>query len=344
MRPADSAREELERRTGAPQRPSRPARPAIDFTNLPVNRYPERALSISDAHAIARWSRRSPRPDRLSVYLAGKISKNDWRRDWAGTNAGVESFSTSRLYASPFHNHEHLRLVGPFFTSCGHGCSHSLNHAMFADESGGHFGDFDCTSTHTDGGAIASQCIDWINQADIVIAVVDDDAHGTIFEMGHAAARGIPVIALPGNNYKEAWFPLAAPGVRHSWGDLKDEVDSLNQAAARYKQIDRCASPIERMFFECAWKLGTLTRFGVNVPVLDGKYRIDFADVERKIGIELDGHAYHSDKDQFEQDRVRQRELEGHGWRFIRFAGREVTKDVSRCVLEASKRVRELSA
>ena len=68
-------------------------------------------------------------------------------------------------------------------------------------------------------------------------------------------------------------------------------------------------------------------------------YRIDFALPSKKIGIELDGYEFHSDKDTFTRDRQRGRELQRLGWRVIRFSGREVFLDARKCVLEASAQI-----
>lgn len=68
-------------------------------------------------------------------------------------------------------------------------------------------------------------------------------------------------------------------------------------------------------------------------------YRIDFALPRKKIGIELDGYEFHSDKDTFTRDRQRGRELQRLGWTVIHFSGREVFKDATKCVLEASAQI-----
>jgi hypothetical protein len=67
---------------------------------------------------------------------------------------------------------------------------------------------------------------------------------------------------------------------------------------------------------------------------LDSKYRLDFAHLESKIAIELDGYAYHSSREQFTRDRQRYRELTRHGWRLLLFSGQEIVNDVARCVNE----------
>jgi hypothetical protein len=61
---------------------------------------------------------------------------------------------------------------------------------------------------------------------------------------------------------------------------------------------------------------------------------------DEKIGIEVDGYAYHSDPFTFTQDRQRQREIEEDGWRFIRFSGKEVRADPQLCLIQTARLVR----
>lgn len=92
-------------------------------------------------------------------------------------------------------------------------------------------------------------------------------------------------------------------------------------------------SPIEQRFL-AAWK-----RQCSNIKLVQehpvGRYRIDFADVDALIAIELDGHATHSSPSAIAADRRRQRELERLGWRFIRFGGQEIYQDADACAREA---------
>lgn len=71
-------------------------------------------------------------------------------------------------------------------------------------------------------------------------------------------------------------------------------------------------------------------------PFKGGKYYIDFVYVPLEVGIELDGYNYHTDREQFTRDRMRQREIEAEGWRIIRFSSDEVFSDVTKCVQEAA--------
>lgn len=320
MRPAEVARAELRRRTGdtnlvnptKPKRPERPKRPG------------------------------GPKVGNVKkIYMAGKISKNDWRHDYAYVR-GCEPFTT---WSTPFKNTDLLTYVGPFFASCDHGCAHGNTlHAVRNTETGAEDGDCGFNNENDDDGyrkRVHKASIERIDHSDLVIAVIDDDAHGTIFEVGYAIASGKPVILVKGDNCKEAWFPLASQNagkvvLRLSVDAAVQEAERWASSEARFElQRSRCESPLEIAFFDEAWATQQLQTFDVNVPVLGGKYRIDFADVDRMIAIELDGHSFHSDKEAFENDRVRERELEEAGWRVLRFAGTEIYRDVSKCVSDA---------
>lgn len=71
-------------------------------------------------------------------------------------------------------------------------------------------------------------------------------------------------------------------------------------------------SPIEDKAWDCIRYVGA--PLYPQYPV--GRFFIDFADPIRRIGIEIDGLAYHKDR---KKDRVRQIEIEGHGWTIYRF-------------------------
>lgn len=95
-------------------------------------------------------------------------------------------------------------------------------------------------------------------------------------------------------------------------------------------------SHIERLFSIALGELRCMFIPQHKVQTKDGsRYRLDFAIPSRRIAVELDGHAHHSTIEQFVNDRQRQRKLEADGWRIIRFAGREVVEDATRCVAEA---------
>ena len=68
-----------------------------------------------------------------------------------------------------------------------------------------------------------------------------------------------------------------------------------------------------------------------NYPVLDENRKIvaeiDFAHPELKIAIEVDGRAFHSDRQSFERDRERQNMLVIRGWIVLRFTWERIIHD-----------------
>ncbi|RMP81472.1 endonuclease domain-containing protein [Pseudomonas syringae] len=64
------------------------------------------------------------------------------------------------------------------------------------------------------------------------------------------------------------------------------------------------------------------------------RYRVDFILKDARLIVELDGHAYHSTKEQLEKDAIRQRYLTRAGYSVIRFTGREINRDVRQCVAD----------
>jgi very-short-patch-repair endonuclease len=53
--------------------------------------------------------------------------------------------------------------------------------------------------------------------------------------------------------------------------------------------------------------------------------RIDIAFVAERIAIEVDGFAYHSDRDRYQRDRSRQNQLVTSGWTVLRFTWEDIT-------------------
>lgn len=112
-------------------------------------------------------------------------------------------------------------------------------------------------------------------------------------------------------------------------------------------------SPIEQMFL-VEWNYQMITEPFVplnifpqsEMKIQGKKYRVDFyvkGAIFAQLGlkfpeyiIELDGHAWHEKTpEQVENDKIRERALISSGYNILRFSGREIIKDVSKCVTEA---------
>mgnify|MGYP002638705704 CR=1 FL=1 len=101
-------------------------------------------------------------------------------------------------------------------------------------------------------------------------------------------------------------------------------------------------SPVEEVFWEAYRKSSPSSLGGLVAQHVLGRFRLDFAIPEKKIGIELDGFEYHSSQDSIIKDRQRQREIEEQGWRIVRFAAKEVFDDPEGCVKQAALWVQSL--
>jgi superfamily II DNA or RNA helicase len=70
------------------------------------------------------------------------------------------------------------------------------------------------------------------------------------------------------------------------------------------------------------------------VTIGDHTYRVDYLlrGAELTIAVELDGFAYHGDRDAFTYDRLRQNDLQLLDWRILRFSYDAIRLDTRRCV------------
>lgn len=289
-----------------------------------------------------------------SIYLAGKIGKSDWREDvvptltdawggyrwsqanWEMTDAGWPVIPTGVLGA--------LDYTGPYFTES---CTHSDAGCPQPEHRMG-------TICEGDGGSSRNTvrlCLDAIDRSDIVFAwLTDTTAFGTIAEIGYARGKGKRlVIAAPRVpvSHSDMWDDAhrgTGPGLADLWFtfSLSSQVVQAPTPRAALQKIihgtPRLDSPIEVAFWEAYLSILPAELFGLETQcsALDGRYRIDFALPEKKIGIELDGYAWHSSREAFTKDRERQRNLELNGWRIIRFSGSEIKNDAAACVRQAA--------
>lgn len=292
-----------------------------------------------------------------SIYLAGKIAKQDWRADlvpflhetWGGAwYASRWSFGDQQWPVLPSGVLGRLDYTGPYFTeSCTHsedGCGQP-EHRMGSD----------CQGDESPLGRTTRLCLDAIDRSDIFFAWLDDaTAYGTLAEIGYAHGRrkrvilatpGVPdtrfAIRCGGHGYDfsgiaELWFALAMGG---SVIEAPTPAAAFNQILGPAPKFD---SPIETAFWNAYLRRLPPELLGLRTQhsALNGRYRIDFALPAKKIGIELDGYAWHSSREAFTKDRERQRNLEMNGWRIIRFSGSEINANADNCVLQAATLVR----
>jgi very-short-patch-repair endonuclease len=83
-------------------------------------------------------------------------------------------------------------------------------------------------------------------------------------------------------------------------------------------------SDLERLF------LRLCRRFGIPKPEVNvklGPYSVDFLWRDAGLVVEVDGYRYHADRETFEADRARDRDLKGRGVDVLRFADRELANN-----------------
>jgi len=158
---------------------------------------------------LPEWLR--PKDACLSVYFAGKISKNDWRHSivpdlrsaWFGIccdAADPEDICPIRFHALD----TTFDYAGPYFVGCDHGCFHGPNSHGIVD------GDTASPSKTASQQTAFKLCLQWLRQSDAVFAHVESsDAHGTLFELGWAFGR-LPVFLNFASESlaSECWFPI----------------------------------------------------------------------------------------------------------------------------------------
>ena len=106
-------------------------------------------------------------------------------------------------------------------------------------------------------------------------------------------------------------------------------------AAAARKMLHAAAggarSEAERLVIQLLRAAG-IGGWYANYPV--GRYVVDFAFPRQKVAIEVDGWAFHSDRQAFQNDRTRQNTLSLQGWTVLRFTWLDITAHPQRVLAE----------
>ncbi len=305
-----------------------------------------------------------------TIFLAGKITNNDWRWDILKSDVTLQPLIPGE-YPCALHEyaaHEELSFpvkqkavlslfdyVGPFYLGCGkyhsgsHGCQgcdcdlNDYNHGCWRQ---------------TIKGSIVKCNQRAIDHADIVYAWLDDlTAYATFHEIGYASAKGKEVwIAAPTYYSELALVYESAQMARvpgHYWPEdvpMDSPREALIDILTRrfetpYNPVTVAQSqlsPIEAQFLAAWHKLnpqeqGRSSYLGLFPQYPLASYRLDFAHTETHVAIELDGLEAHQSTSQIAYDRKRQRDIEGRGWKVVRFGGKEIYHDADACAAEARK-------
>jgi very-short-patch-repair endonuclease len=158
---------------------------------------------------------------------------------------------------------------------------------------------------------------------------VDRFRHRGLFVAGRGLATLDAAVALAGGG--QAFLDRVLQQGKVTLAELRAtqsrHLGRRGSAAANRLLVqagDRAASRPERTFVALLRRSG-LTGWQVNLPVTltsGRKYLLDVAFDEERLAIEVDGWAFHTDRDQFVRDRRRKRALVAEGWTVV-----EVTWD-----------------
>ncbi|QGM97709.1 hypothetical protein [Methylocystis parvus] len=151
--------------------------------------------------------------------MAGKIAQHGWRERLAHETVIV----SDSLDPHETQDFPDFTLTGPFFVACGHGCAHGpATHGQGCFERG-------------DGARrrVFDANIARIEHSDFIFAHVNElDCFGTLFEIGHAHACGVPVFLnfgpdLTDRQKQELWF--ARMGCTMVLGPLEEAFECALQ-------------------------------------------------------------------------------------------------------------------
>ncbi len=145
----------------------------------------------------------------------------------------------------------------------------------------------------------------------------------------------------------EKWLEKRGQNLKEEWKDIVGD-----------KFLSLCKSPIEELFF-VEWEYQKMAQaypeYYYIMPQYKIKnYRVDFMiyyhylpkwmlkenecpenNKDKAFVVELDSYLWHgSDPEQFANEKKRERELQKEGWNIMRFSGREIHRNVEKCVEE----------
>lgn len=268
------------------------------------------------------------------IYLAGKVGGLKWDVAEHFANA-IEFVATDVSQRS----HEFVERKGHDEKEpheSGEGCVYGgFMDRLYSDS--GH---------HNEKEQTAIRFVNMIRDCCGLVAILDrHDSFGSIAEIAYASAlrkRCEVFVCLGDQDDVMAdvyWFVCTFPFVNvQEYQSLDDLSLQLQQRCEVFGWLANCESPMEQKFFDAARNRLPLV---CQHPI--GPYFADFAILESKVAIEIDGHEYHKTKEQRTNDAKRERWIEREGWRVVRFTGSEVFKDVNRCVREVEAVVQQLS-
>jgi very-short-patch-repair endonuclease len=129
--------------------------------------------------------------------------------------------------------------------------------------------------------------------------------------------------------------------LRSLWNaHLRNKGRHGSPAARRLLQAadDGARSAAERLLIQLL-KAANITGWKANYPVAG--YKVDVGFPGRKVALEADGFAFHSDSEDFHNDRVRQNAISLAGWQVLRFTWLDLTEYPDRVITEIKRAIGE---
>jgi very-short-patch-repair endonuclease len=165
-----------------------------------------------------------------------------------------------------------------------------------------------------------------------------DLAPADVVERRHLRATALPLTVIEaavrrrGGAKLMDWALQRDVELRELWrAHLRNKGRYGSPAARRLLQAasDGARSEAERLLVKLLREAG-ITGWRTNYPV--GGYKVDVAFPGVKVAIETDGWAFHSDQEDFQQDRVRQNNIALLGWQTLRFTWLDLTEYPQRVI------------
>ncbi len=100
---------------------------------------------------------------------------------------------------------------------------------------------------------------------------------------------------------------------------------------------DNAHSHAERLLIQLL-KAAKITGWKANYPVAG--YKVDVGFPKQTVAIEIDGFAFHSNSEDFHQDRKRQNAIALAGWQVLRFTWLDLTEYPERVIDEIKRAIR----
>jgi hypothetical protein len=155
-------------------------------------------------------AKQKSRPRGITIYLAGKISKNDWRHKLVPELHDSPLNESVPVTESPIVENgiaPGLHYSGPHFVGCDHGCFHGAGTHGAIDDGKNCGSGTPAAIPYKDRHLVAFACLWQIRRSNIVFAWIEAaDAYGTLVEIGVATGLRKTIWLGGPERIPEHWF------------------------------------------------------------------------------------------------------------------------------------------